>query len=156
MTVEVLTAEEPKVVLVPAFPSRSNWENRVGVLVLLAAPSALCRTPETPPGTQQSVPSAVPCPSSYLLSRSLQRPQIWVHQLGNSPNTSELPLTSAADNPMAAGEAEVIRRMAVFSQHWFLQPFVCVCFLSRLEVVTVTTSSMNHVSVKKQSFNCLT
>lgn len=27
--------------------------------------------------------------------------------------------------------------------------FVCVWFLSRLEVVTVTTSSMNHVSVKK-------
>lgn len=144
---KVSSAAEPNT-QVPAFLSRSYRTFWAPVLWPLLLPG-VCRTHWEIRGRSDTT---APGPGSRAHSCS-------PHGSAWQPRRQKRPSMSRASSP---APRVLWQRGRGHQQSGCTAPalispaFVCVWFLSRLEVVTVTTSSMNHVSVKKQSFNCLT
>lgn len=127
-------------------------------------------------GTKSPVPSTgagtVPCleclnPGKVLGRWDVTAPEVcfflclapdtWIYlAVPGDRKGPELAGASFPDNLSALTERQRVSGEWCTESALISPAFVCVWFLSRSEVVTVTTSSMNHVSVKKQSFNCLT
>lgn len=135
---------EPKT-QVPTFLSRSYRAYWATVRVTNTVPLSVSKTLGRPGEGGH-------CSRGLVFSCAQLQPT-WFHLA--APGDRKDPEWAGASSP--DNLSALIERQNGCTEPALISPaFVCVWFLSRLEVVTVTTSSMNHVSVKKQSFNCLT